>query len=83
MKTTDENKPVEVFAGTFMEAGMVKSMLIDAGIDAFLKDALIGTIVPWHAAPGGAGAVKIFVASRQLDEARAIVEQYFNNLKEK
>lgn len=81
MKNRNEIKPVEVFAGTSLQAGMVKSLLENAGIWAFLKDDIIGTLAPWNAVPGGAGAVKVFVSSADLENAKMVVTNYENNLK--
>jgi hypothetical protein len=82
MKTDKEIKPVEVFAGTAMQANMVKSLLENAEIESFLKDEYIGTLNPWYATPGGAGAVKIFVSSADYVKARTVVDEYENNLKQ-
>jgi hypothetical protein len=80
MKTNDEIKPVLVFSGTAVQAGMVKSLLENAEIEAFLKDDLMGTLNPWRAAPGGAGAVKVFVSSTNYEKAKIVVGQYESNL---
>jgi len=82
MKTDKESIPVEIFAGTAWQAGMVKSLLENAAINSFLKDELIGTLNPWYAAPGGAGAVKVFVSELDYDQALAIAEEYQRNLKD-
>jgi hypothetical protein len=82
MKNDNEIKPVEVFAGTAMQAGMVKSLLENAEIETFLQDEFIGTLNPWYAAPGGAGAVKVFVSNVDSEKAKAVVEDYENNLTE-
>ena len=70
-----------MFAGTLMQASMVKSLLENAEIEAFLKDGIIGTINPWHAAPGGVGAVKVFVSSVDFETANQIMAEYESNLK--
>ncbi|MBI9059730.1 DUF2007 domain-containing protein [Labilibaculum sp. DW002] len=80
MTTKKEFDLVEIFAGSPMDAEIVKSILLDAEIDAFLKDENIGTIAPWHAAAGGAGAVKVIISSLNMDSAKLIVEDYINNL---
>lgn len=49
-----------------MEAELVRHELEINDIPAFLKDETIGTIAPWHVAPGGAGAVKVTVAQRDM-----------------
>jgi hypothetical protein len=78
----DELKPVEVFAGTAWQAGLLKSMLEDNEIEAFFGDEIIGTYAPWNAAPGGAGAVRVFVAQLEYDSAKIVVDQYYENLDE-
>ena len=57
------------------EANRIKIELENNGISAFLKDELIGgSIAPWHAAPGGAGAVKVIVAEKDRAEAIKIIQ---------
>jgi len=74
-------EPVEVFAGTIWEAGLVKSLLEDTGIEAFLIDENTGTLAPWYTAGGGAGSVKVVVPSTGCDAARVIVEEFEKNRK--
>lgn len=75
-----EVHPVEVFAGTSAQATIVQSILESAGIFSFLKDDIMGTLFPWYSAPGGAGAVKVFVSDADFEEARAIVAEYEKNI---
>ena len=81
MKTDKEINPVEVFAGTAVQATLVKSLLENAEIDAYLKDEFSGTLYPWHTTPGGVGAVKVFVSSVDNEKARIVVDEYESNLK--
>ncbi|MDT8402647.1 MAG: DUF2007-related protein [Bacteroidales bacterium] len=76
MKGNKDISPVEVFAGSFMQASLVKSLLEDTGIEAFLKDEYMGTLNPWHAAPGGVEAVKVFVSDRDYEKAKIVVREY-------
>jgi Rad3-related DNA helicase len=76
----EEFDPVVVFSGTLLEADMVKSLLENEGIPAYLKDEYMGTMVPWNVAPGGAGAVKVVVAQRDETNALSIVEEYRHNV---
>ena len=80
MKTNDEISPVEVFAGTVVQATLVKSLLENAEVEAYLKDEFSGTLYPWHTTPGGIGAVKVFVSSVDLEKARIVVDEYESNL---
>ncbi len=79
METDDITKLVEVYDGTAWQAGIVKSLLDDAGIEAFIKDAILGTLNPWWTAPGGAGAVKVIVAEKDALEAMKVVEEFEKN----
>lgn len=76
MKTKKDNDLIEVFAGTSIDAGIVKSLLEDSDIKTFLKDDNMGTIAPWHVSAGGAGAVKIIINSNDYDKAKLIIEKY-------
>jgi len=79
MKTDKDSKPVQVFAGTAMQAQLLKSLLENAEIDAYLKDEFTGIITPFHTA-GGTGAVKVFVSSMDYEKARMVVEEFERNL---
>jgi len=76
MKTDKENKPLEVFAGTAVQATLVKSLLENAEIDAYLKDEFTGVLYPWHTSPGGVGAVKVVVSGVDYERARMVVDEY-------
>jgi len=75
-----EVHPVEVFAGTYAQATIVKSILESAGIYCFLKDDIMGTLFPWYTSAGGAGAVKVFVSDADFEEAKTIVAEYQKNI---
>ena len=76
MKSKKDNDIIEVFAGTSIDAEIVRSLLEDSGIKTFLKDDNMGTIAPWQVSGGGAGAVKIIINSNDYDKAKLIVEKY-------
>ena len=82
MNTENNIEPVEVFAGTAVQASMVKSLLENAEIEAYLKDEFTGVLYPWHTTPGGVGAVKVFVSSVDQKKARIVVDEYEKNLNE-
>ena len=79
MKKDKDITLVEVFAGTAVQATLVKSLLENAEIDAYLKDEFTGTLYPWHTTPGGVGAVKVFVSSLDHEKARIVVDEYESN----
>ncbi len=78
--TRNEIVPVEIFSGTMWEAEMIKSLLENAEIEAFLKDEFTGTLAPWYTAGGGAGSVKVVVSSLDFEKAREIVEEFGRNI---
>jgi hypothetical protein len=81
MTRSENNVPVEVFAGTAWEAALVKSLLENADIEAFLKDEIRGTTMPWQVSPGGICAVKVVVSSENLTLAKQVVEEFEANQK--
>ncbi|MBK9359197.1 MAG: DUF2007 domain-containing protein [Bacteroidales bacterium] len=81
MSRQSHNEPVEVYAGTAWHAGLLKSMLEDTGIQAFLTDEIIGTLNPWWTAPGGAGSVKVVVDPADFEKAKQIALEFEDNLK--
>ena len=80
MDTKGEIHPMEVFAGAPFDAGLVKSMLEDREIEAFLQDDELGSLAPWYTAPGGAGAVKVVVSSADYEAAKQVVDEYYRNV---
>jgi hypothetical protein len=82
MPPKQNSEMIEVFAGTNWQAEMLKSLLENAEINAFVKDAIMGTLNPWWTAPGGAGSVKVFVPNAYLETAKQIVSEYEANMKD-
>ncbi len=71
---------VQVFAGTTVQAQMVQSILKSERIEAFLKDEYMGTMFPFHTAPGAAGSVKVVVSNVDYKQAKLIVDDYYKNI---
>lgn len=80
MKTNKENNLVEIFAGSPIEASIVRSLLSDSEIEAFLKDENMGVIAPWQVSAGGASPVKVIISSLDYAKAKSIIEGYYSNL---
>ena len=83
MNLHKENSLVEIYSGDIVEAGMIKSMLESEGIKAFLKDEIMGTLMPWWVTPGGAGSVRVIVPHDDVERSRLVVEEYEKNVKGK
>ncbi len=80
MKNDNVVKSIEIFNGITWQAQMVKNLLENSGIEAFLQDEIVGSLnLPW-AAPGGLGLVKVIVLSSDYENAKLIVDEYEKNL---
>ena len=77
MAENDELAPYEVFDGTAWEAGLLKSILEDNEIEAFLKDT---SMSPLNLYPVRSGSVKLFVARKDLESALSIVDEFYTNM---
>jgi len=75
MTDKKENFPVEVFMGIGWEAEMVKNILENEGIEAFINDEIIGTLVPFYTTPGP-GSVKVIVSSDNYEKAQELVAEF-------
>lgn len=71
---------IEVFAGAMWETALVQSLLEDAQITVYQKDGIMGNMFPWYTAGGGAGSIRLFVASEDAEQAMAIVRSYQEDL---
>jgi len=70
--TSDNTKLVSIFNGTPIEVEMLCDVLNDNGIEASMKDQLIGSIAP-HLTLGGAD---VFVMEKDKEKALYWVEEF-------
>ncbi len=82
MNAEDGIRSVEVFAGTYWEAVLVKSLLENAEVEAFLKNEAHGTLASWQVTPGGVAPVRVIVSSIDAEKATQVVRDFENNRKE-
>ena len=68
-----------IYSGNIVHADLLKCVLEGEGIDSFLEDQFIGTIAPYAASAGGAGAVKVLVTERDKDRALKIVDDFLKS----
>jgi len=66
----------EAYSSDIIEAGLVQSLLQSEGIQAFLKDEIMGTLMPWWTAPGGAGSVRVMVPEADFARARQVIAEF-------
>ena len=76
MENADEFVPVEVFAGEYWEASIIKEILEDNNIGAILKDEIMGSILPYYVTAGGSAAVKIVVSKGEMDASLKLIKEF-------
>ncbi len=79
MKTRHPDReiyPIVLFAGTNMEAAKLKSMLDEASIYSFVRNAYMQSNKSWFSDPEESQPVSVMVAKRDEDEARSILAQF-------
>ncbi|MDO9256205.1 MAG: DUF2007 domain-containing protein [Bacteroidales bacterium] len=77
---TKEDKdlaPYEVFEGSAWEAGLLKSILEDNDIETITQQAAALPIMIW---PTEAATIKVFVAFKDFEQAKAIVDEFYTNM---
>jgi hypothetical protein len=73
---SDLDDPIVVFSGTAWHAEELRGLLENAGIEAFLRDEVMGRIDAPALAAGAAGAVKVVVAREAVDRAADVLRDY-------
>lgn len=81
MTQIHDDVPVTVFSGMLWEAELVKAMLLDAEIYAFLSDKIFGGVLPPIYSATDTGQVKVKVSSRDVEQAQEIVAEFEKNRK--
>ena len=69
--------PYEVFEGSVWEAGLLKSILEDNDIEAITQQTSALPINIW---PTEAATIKVYVAFKDLEQAQAIVDEFYTNM---
>ena len=77
---SEENEFITVYAGDTVAANSIKGLLEDAQITVFLKDEVLGSVAPFYASPGGAGAIKVTVLKKDLKKAKNIIKEFENRI---
>jgi len=77
---TKEDKslaPFEVFEGSPWEAGLLKSILEDNEIESIVQQA---SALQWNIIPTDGASMKVFVAQKDYEQAKAIVDEFYSNM---
>ena len=68
----------KVFAGELWKSTMIKNMLEENGVQAFLENEYSGSIAPFQVTLGGVNPVNVVVSSENYEKALKFIEE-FNN----
>ena len=79
MTQTHDDVPITVYSGMLWEAELVKAMLLDEEIFAFLSDKIFGGVLPPIYSATDTGQVKVMVSSRDAERAQTIVAKFEKN----
>lgn len=72
---TNKLEFVEIFAGELWQAERIKEMLEDNGIQAYMKNELMGNIAPWIVTPGGTASVKINISTSDYVRSKELIDE--------
>ncbi|MCJ8210545.1 DUF2007 domain-containing protein [Mucilaginibacter sp. RS28] len=75
---SDQTKLKEVFAGEYWLADVIKQLLEDNHIPAFLNNQYLGTVAPYLADAGGMPHVTIVVNETEAAKALRLIDDYQN-----
>ncbi len=78
MQSEDTSRPVEVFAGSSIQSGFIKSILEEAGLQVFLYNELMGNIYPGNLGADGFNPVKVMVSSEDRESALTRIRKFYN-----
>jgi hypothetical protein len=73
---SDVDDPVVVFTGTIWQAEQLRGLLEQAGIEAFLRDEVMGRIDAPALAAGAIGAVKVVVTREHAPRAEEVLRDF-------
>lgn len=73
---------VEVFNGDYWQGSVVQQLLLEYGIESFLKNKLMGSLEPFAVIAGGANPVSIEVLSDDFETATGLIEEFNNASRE-
>jgi ABC-type dipeptide/oligopeptide/nickel transport system ATPase subunit len=58
---------------------MIKNILEDNGIYAFIKNEYIGSIAPWYISAGGGPSISVFISKEYYKKAITLIEEFESN----
>jgi len=67
---------VMVYAGSPVDAEMIKEILEDYGIPVNIKNQLMGTIAPWQVSGGGVSPSEVEVFTKDKEQALLLIEEF-------
>jgi hypothetical protein len=75
----EETTPVEIFAGDFHRAAVIKNLLENNGIYVFMENQHMGSIAPWQVSSAGFNPVRLIISGQNYEEALRLLEDFNNS----
>ena len=70
----EHNDLVVAYAGNIVDVEFAKTLLDAEGIQCYVQNQNMGTIMPWVAAPAGLGSVQLVIRAEDAERVRPIIE---------
>lgn len=74
MNNNDKTKGVIIFNSSLWECSIVKGILEDSGIEAFLINSSSANMLPFENVVDGIGACKVMISENDLESASEIIK---------
>lgn len=74
----NKNEFVQIYAGELWQSSMIRDLLEDNGIHAFVENELMGTIIPSQITSGGIAPIKVKIYDSDFERAKELIDE-FNN----
>lgn len=72
----NKNEFIEIFAGELWQSAVIKDLLEDNGIPAFIENTLMGIIIPSQISPGGVAPIKIKIKQSDFVHAKELIDEF-------
>lgn len=72
----NKNKFVEIYAGKLWQSAMIMDLLEDNGIQTFIENELMGTIIPSQITSGGVAPVNVKIKDSDFVRAKELIDEF-------
>ncbi len=66
----------KIFKGGYTEAEIIAGLLRSHGIEVYMENEILGTVMPWVLSPGGSTPLTVYVSDEDLAHAENILKEF-------